>query len=71
MGLECWVVAGTTSGKGHAWNKVKLNGKYYNVDAGWYGSWRHEYFLFRDLPERVVDEVDKIYDFPCTEDYKH
>ena len=33
MGLECWQVGGTVSGVGHAWNKVKLNGKYYNVEG--------------------------------------
>lgn len=70
MGLECWSVSGTASGEGHGWNKVKLNGKYYNVDAAYYTT-GYKYFLFRDLPERVVYEVDKIYDFPCTEDYKH
>ena len=70
MGLECWSVSGTASGEGHGWNKVKLNGKYYNVDAAYYTT-GYKYFLFRDLPERVVYEVDKIYVFPCTEDYKH
>ncbi len=71
MGLECWSISGTASGEGHGWNKVKLDGKYYNVDASWNYIGYNKYFLFRDLPERVVYEVDKIYDFPCTEDYEH
>lgn len=38
-GVKCLYIVGTASdGKnsfGHAWNKVKINGKYYNVDATW------------------------------------
>jgi len=85
MGLECWSVGGITEdglqpNGGHAWNKVKLDGKYYNVDATWNGagSWNgatwgsdYKYFLFKDLAERKVYEFDKIFDFPCTEDYQH
>ena len=39
LGIDCIVVYGnsTLRGKpeGHAWNKVKLEGKWYNVDVCW------------------------------------
>ena len=33
-GLECDYVAGTAGGY-HAWNQVKVDGKWYNVDVTW------------------------------------
>ena len=32
-GLECDYVSGQGNGEGHAWNMVKLDGKWYNVDV--------------------------------------
>ena len=38
-GVKCLYIVGTANDKNgsfdHAWNKVKINGKYYNVDATW------------------------------------
>ena len=38
-GVKCLYIVGTASDENgsyaHAWNKVKINGKYYNVDATW------------------------------------
>ena len=34
-GIECRVVDGTGNGGGHAWNLVKIDGKYYFVDVTW------------------------------------
>jgi len=72
-GIPCILVEGyqtnNPSGFGHAWNKVKLDGKYYNVDPTW-NTHGYKYFLFKDLPERIINDVDKLYDFPCNEDYK-
>lgn len=38
-GVKCLYIVGTANDGngsfGHAWNKVKINGKYYNVDATW------------------------------------
>ena len=50
LGIDCRLITGFGNGGGHAWNIVKLDGKYYNVDATWDASWymslgRYEYFL--------------------------
>lgn len=34
-GIETQIVSGTANGGGHAWNKVKLDGEYYNLDVTW------------------------------------
>ena len=34
-GIECIYIPGTVNGTGHAWNKVKLDGQWYNVDVTW------------------------------------
>lgn len=55
-GIPCRVVTGTAKGGLHAWNIVKLKGKWYNVDATWddpvgaFGreSMKYTYFLKSD-----------------------
>lgn len=45
-GVDCRMITGTGNGGGHAWNIVKLDGKYYNVDATWdAGETEYTYFL--------------------------
>ncbi len=34
-GIEAYIVDGTGNGDEHAWNKIKLDGQYYNVDVTW------------------------------------
>lgn len=34
-GIESHIVTGTANGGGHAWNKVKIDGEYYNLDVTW------------------------------------
>jgi hypothetical protein len=54
VGIENTVVTGTAvneQGKEefHAWNKVKLNGEYYNLDATWdAGKKEYDYFMLTD-----------------------
>lgn len=36
-GLSVRVITGTSGGVNHAWNIVRINGKYYNLDATWDG----------------------------------
>lgn len=35
MGLECRIIAGTGNGGSHAWNIVKVEDKWYNIDLTW------------------------------------
>ena len=35
LGLDCFVVYGIGAGDNHAWNKVKLDGAWYNADVCW------------------------------------
>lgn len=54
MGLESILVTGTTdSGENHAWNQVKVDGSWYNIDVTWddtdvEGDARRMYFLCSD-----------------------
>ena len=34
-GLEVEMITGTANGQSHAWNQVKINGTWYNVDVTW------------------------------------
>ena len=34
-GIDCRIITGTGKGVGHAWNIVKLNNKWYNIDCTW------------------------------------
>ena len=50
-GIPCRIVTGVSSGQNHAWNIVKLDGKWYNLDTTWDaaaeigGVMRWDYFL--------------------------
>lgn len=34
-GVDCRIIEGMSYGEGHAWNIVRIDGKYYNVDCTW------------------------------------
>ncbi len=34
-GLDCKIIGGTADGEAHAWNIVKVDGKWYNIDLTW------------------------------------
>ena len=50
LGVDSYIVHGRADGGGHAWNKVSLNGRWYNVDACWddTGFSLRQYFLKSD-----------------------
>lgn len=65
-GIPCRVITGTAKGGLHAWNLVKLDGKWYNLDATWddpvglFGksTLRYRYFLKsdRDMSDHKRDK---------------
>lgn len=53
LGIECYYV--TSDSMNHAWNMIKLDGKYYHIDVTWddpvtdkFGYSRYDYFLISD-----------------------
>jgi hypothetical protein len=55
-GLECRIITGKGNGEGHAWNIVKVDGEWYNIDLTWDDPitntgkqvLRYDYFLKND-----------------------
>lgn len=47
MGIESYIVSSKAGGDNHAWNIVKLDGQYYQVDCTWddTGKSKYQYFL--------------------------
>ena len=78
-GIECEFVSGVAGGGGHAWNQVKVDGKWYNIDVTWddpiyyfngvltpYLS--YDYFLVSDAvlyQDHVTEDAKHV----CTESY--
>lgn len=61
-GIDCRLISGVSNGGGHAWNIVKLGGKYYNMDATWdAGRTNYRYFL-RGNAEFNDHTRDELYD---------
>ena len=48
LGIDSYVVSGTTSRGAHGWNKVYLDGAWYNVDVCWDDGDGYRYFLKSD-----------------------
>lgn len=84
-GLDCVRVvgdAGSVIKSGHAWNKVKIDGEWYTVDATWgdskigllnkeYELGSHEYFLRTDeyMRKTHVENYSDMYPVTSVEDY--
>lgn len=55
-GIDARVVTGTANGGGHAWNIVKLDGKWYHVDATWdAGKATPAYYLLPGFSNHTLD----------------
>lgn len=73
MGLESILVTGTTdSGENHAWNQVKVDGRWYNIDVTWdesdvEGDLRRVYFLCDDdfFSETHFPDAEYIETYAC------
>ncbi len=62
-GVECIKVSGTVSGDAHAWNKVKINSRWYLVDTTWGNKLdgkkeylSHDYLMAADDTRHVEDK---------------
>ncbi len=67
-GYPVRIVSGTGNGEAHAWNIVKVNGKYYNVDCTWDGQVMDtfdDYLLKseRDFTDHIRDEEYTTWNF--------
>lgn len=60
-GMECMLAAGSVNGEGHAWDVVKVDGKWYHVDP----TWGDASYLFdgEGEPESARPAVN--YDYLC------
>ena len=47
LDVESYEVVGTANGECHAWNKVRLDGSWYNVDVCWGDSWEYPKYLLK------------------------
>lgn len=77
VGIECMVVRGKANGGRHAWNIVKINGEYYNLDTTWddpapdiAGFVRFKYFNLSDQEISKDHKLDDGQNCPqCTDHY--
>lgn len=75
LGFDCVCVIGTANGEEHMWNKVKLYGEWYNVDATWddpvrsdgTNVLRHNYFLISDYDISDTHETEEIIPVPSAQ----
>ena len=49
-GVDCVLVTGTADGGGHAWNQVKVDGKWYNIDV----TWDDPIYTFNGVPMDII-----------------
>lgn len=69
VGIECYVIRGEGDGIGHMWNVVKLDGKWYHLDATWNDSddgINYEYFNLdteKITKNHTINEVVSNIDF--------
>ncbi len=71
-GLDCRYVTGTADGGGHAWNQVKVDGKWYYIDCTWDdpimnghsgGGEGYEYYLSETLwSDHAIEESKDLAD---------
>lgn len=54
LGVDCRIITGTSFDTPHAWNIVKLDGRYYNLDSTWDAGY-DEYLYFLKTPGSFAD----------------
>ena len=57
VGIQSFMVTGTGKGGNHAWNIVRIDGRYYNVDLTWDDQERDTFYAYFNLTdERIKDD---------------
>ena len=71
LGIPCVRISGTANGGGHAWNAVKLDGEWYQVDVTWDdpipdspGNIQYGYFNITD--EEMMKDHSYTWDYSAT-----
>lgn len=72
LDIPCVCVGGFANGEGHMWNKVKIGGKWYNIDVTWDdpvtstgdSMLRYDYFLKSDQTFKADHRVDSTFGLP-------
>lgn len=59
LGIPCYYITGKVEGSNHAWNIVRINGDFYNVDVLWDDNLvlTHKYFNITD--ERIFEDHER------------
>lgn len=56
MGITCICITGTANNDGHMWNKVLIDGEWYNIDVTWDDNLSsYDYFCLSDLQISSLD----------------
>ena len=63
-GIQSYVVTGTANGGAHAWNYVRLDGKYYQVDLTWDDQGEELYHAYFGLTDAMMAEDHAITQVP-------
>ena len=75
-GIQAFIVRGTSHNERHAWNIVKINGRFYHVDVTWDNDkdyWKYNYFNVDDntirLDHNITPYLEKSVVWPEDKDY--
>lgn len=61
LGIQSFMVTGTGKGGNHAWNIVRIDGRYYNVDLTWDDQKSDTFHAYFNLTDEIIKE-DHIFD---------
>lgn len=61
VGIQSFMVTGTGKGGNHAWNIVRIDGRYYNVDLTWDDQKSDTFHAYFNLTDEIIKE-DHIFD---------
>ena len=56
VGIQSFMVTGTGKGGNHAWNIVRIDGRYYNVDLTWDDQERDTFYAYFNITDERIKE---------------